>query len=156
MYTISLSAQTIYCPRSILPMCTTTPIVLLREWLATPVFLPGESMDRWFWMVTVHGVANSWTQLSGFCFQVQALFARPKMGQWIRETMCWVTEETLFGELADWEDDGRLTSQNNHFLRVWTPGSFIEQRCRAGEVRKQRPLILETSPRMASLRQRMC
>ena len=36
------------------------------------------------------------------------------------------------------------------------PGSFIDQRW--GEVRKQRkmPLILQTSPRMASLRQGMC
>ena len=135
MCTISLSAQTIYCPRSVLPMCTTTPIVLPREWLTTPVFLPGESMGRWFWMVTVHGVTNSWTQLSGFCFQVQTLFARPRMGQWIWETICWVTEETSFGELADGEDDGRLTPQNNHLLRVWMPGSLINQRCRAGQGR---------------------
>ena len=29
----------------------------------TPVFLPRESMDRGAWRATVHGVANSWTQL---------------------------------------------------------------------------------------------
>ena len=156
MYSISLSPQTIYCPSSILPVCTTTPIVLPREWLTTLVFLPGESMDRWSWMVTVHGVAKSQTQLSDFCFQVQALSARPKRGQWIRETMSWVKEETSFGELTDWEDDGRRTPQNNHLLRVWMPGSFTDQRWGAGEVRKQRPLILQTSPRMASLRQGMC
>ena len=33
---------------------------------ATPVFLPGESMDRAAWWATVHGVAKSWTQLSDY------------------------------------------------------------------------------------------
>ena len=51
MYTISLSPQTIHCPSFILPMCTTTPVVLPREWLTTPVFLPGE---------------NPWTDVSGW------------------------------------------------------------------------------------------
>ena len=27
----------------------------------TPVFLPGESMDRGAWWATVHGVTKSWT-----------------------------------------------------------------------------------------------
>ena len=31
---------------------------------------------------------------------------------------------TLFGKLAD-QEDGRPMSQNNHFIRVWTPGSLI-------------------------------
>ena len=35
-----------------------------REWLPTPVFLPGESLDRGAWWATVHGVAKSQTQLS--------------------------------------------------------------------------------------------
>ena len=35
-----------------------------REWLPTPVFLPGESLDRGAWWAIVHGVAKSWTQLS--------------------------------------------------------------------------------------------
>ena len=30
-----------------------------REWQPTPVFLPGESMDRGAWQATVHGVAMS-------------------------------------------------------------------------------------------------
>ena len=33
---------------------------------------------------------------------------------------------TLFGKSTDWEDGG-LRSQNNHLIRVWMPGSFIEQ-----------------------------
>ena len=46
--------------------------------------------------------------------------------------------------------------QNNDLIGVQMPGSFIDQRW--GEVRKprKRPLILQTSPRMASLRQGMC
>ena len=39
---------------------------------------------------------------------------------------------TLFGKPADWEDS-RLMSQNNHLVRVWMPGSFIEQRTREVE-----------------------
>ena len=35
-----------------------------REWLSTPVSLPGESRDRGAWWATVHGVSKSWTQLS--------------------------------------------------------------------------------------------
>ena len=35
-----------------------------RQWLPTPVFLPGEFHDRRAWWATVHGVTNSWTQLT--------------------------------------------------------------------------------------------
>jgi len=35
-----------------------------RKWQLTPVFLPGESHGRGAWWATVHGVANSQTQLS--------------------------------------------------------------------------------------------
>ena len=34
-----------------------------RKWQPTPVFLPGESMDRGTWQATVHVVTKSWTQL---------------------------------------------------------------------------------------------
>ena len=39
---------------------------------------------------------------------------------------------TLFGKPADWED-GILMSWNKHLVRVWMPGSFIEQRVREVE-----------------------
>jgi len=35
-----------------------------RAWLSTPVFLPGESMDRGVWQATVYGVTKSGTQLT--------------------------------------------------------------------------------------------
>ena len=35
-----------------------------REWLPTPVFLPGEFQDRGAWQAIVHGVTKSFTQLS--------------------------------------------------------------------------------------------
>ena len=35
-----------------------------REWQPTPVFLPGNSMDRGCWWAIVHGVAKSQTRLS--------------------------------------------------------------------------------------------
>ena len=34
-----------------------------RAWQPTPVFLPGESLDRGAWWATVHGVAKSQTRL---------------------------------------------------------------------------------------------
>ena len=37
-----------------------------REWLPTPVFLPGEFHGQR--SVTVHGIAKSWTRLSNFTF----------------------------------------------------------------------------------------
>ena len=35
-----------------------------RAWQPTPVFLPGEFMDRGTWWATVHGVTKRWTRLS--------------------------------------------------------------------------------------------
>ena len=35
-------------------------------WQLTPVFLPGNPMDRGAWKATVHGVAKSRTRLSDF------------------------------------------------------------------------------------------
>ena len=35
-----------------------------RKWQSTPVFLPGNPMDRGAWWATVHGVAKGWTLLS--------------------------------------------------------------------------------------------
>ena len=32
-----------------------------RAWQPTPVFLPGEPMDRGAWWATVHRVVKSWT-----------------------------------------------------------------------------------------------
>ena len=39
-----------------------------RVWQPTPVFLPGESMDRGAWKATVHVVSESQTRLSNFTF----------------------------------------------------------------------------------------
>ena len=33
------------------------------KWQSTPIFLPGNPVDRGAWQATVHGAANSWTQL---------------------------------------------------------------------------------------------
>ena len=45
----------------------------LEEGVATPVFLPGESQDRWAWWATVHSVTRS--QTCGFmhCWSVICL-----------------------------------------------------------------------------------
>ena len=43
-------------------------ILWRREWLPTPVFLPGESHEWGAWWATVHAVAKSWIQLSDWHF----------------------------------------------------------------------------------------
>ena len=57
----------------------------------------------------------------------------------------------LFRKPAD-QEDGRLMFQNNHLFGVWMPGSFMDQRWQGGGNKVKRPLILQISPRMASLR----
>ena len=37
-----------------------------REWLPTPVFLPGDPLDKGVWRDIDHGVAKSQTQLSSY------------------------------------------------------------------------------------------
>ena len=39
-----------------------------RQWLPTPVLLPGKSHGRGAWWAAIHGVAEGWTQLSDFTF----------------------------------------------------------------------------------------
>ena len=46
---------------------------LLEEGLATPVFLPGESMDRGAWWATVHGITKSRTQLKQISMYISPL-----------------------------------------------------------------------------------
>ena len=43
-----------------------------REWLPTPVFLPGESVERGVWRAIVHGAAKSWTRLSNWARTITA------------------------------------------------------------------------------------
>ena len=51
-------------------------------------------------------------------------------GQCIQVTRC-------RGKLAD-QGDGRLTSQNNHPVWVWMPGSFIEPKKEAMMIHSQK------------------
>ena len=44
-----------------------------KEWQPTPVFLPGESMDRGAWRATVHGVAKCWTQLKQLSMHTESV-----------------------------------------------------------------------------------
>ena len=62
-----------------------------RKWQPTPVFLPGESIDRGAWRATVHGVAKSRTQLSDFTF-----------------TFWWSSEEVLLG--SNWSTPSRKST----------------------------------------------
>ena len=64
---------------------------------------------------------------------------------------------TLLRKLAD-QEDGKLTSQSNPLTGVWMPDSLMDQRWGGGQAGRKgnkvkRPLILQASPRMASLRQ---
>ena len=49
-----------------------------RKWQPTPVFLPGNPMDRGAWRATVHGVAQNWTRLSDWaCVHIIAIVLTP-------------------------------------------------------------------------------
>ena len=56
----------------------------------------------------------------------QAHSACHMISQRIKETRCWERNMTLFREPAD-QEDGRLKSQNNHLVRTWMSGSFMDQ-----------------------------
>ena len=64
-------------------------------------------------------------------------------------------KETLIGELVD-REDGRLAPHNNHLIGACMPGSSMDQSSGRWGSKVKRPFILQTSPRMASLRQGMC
>ena len=51
-----------------------------RKRKLTPVFLPGNSMDRGVWRVTVHGVVKSWTWLRTHTHTHVAEFGSNKRG----------------------------------------------------------------------------
>ena len=48
-------------------------MVWKRVWQPTPVFCPGESMDRGAWQATIHRVTKSQTRLKSLSTQVQFL-----------------------------------------------------------------------------------
>ena len=62
-----------------------------------------------------------------WCYRVQAYSAHHMTGQLTERQSVEARNMTLFGQLADHEDN-RQPSQNNHIIKVWIPGSFIEQR----------------------------
>lgn len=84
--------------------------------------------------------------------RVQACSALHSVNQWLRDEV-WDQQETLSG--ASWLTEKMvLEPQNNHLVRAWLPGSFMDQRW-GGEMRRQSNTLqsLQTSPRMPSLRQ---
>ena len=66
---------------------------------------------------------------------------------------CWDQQETLSG--ASWLTEKMvLAPQNNHLVRAWLPGSFMDQRWVGRRGDKVNTIqSLQTSPRMPSLRQ---
>ena len=61
---------------------------------------------------------------------------------------------TLFGKLED-QEDGKLMSQSYYLIGLWMLDSFIEQRERRWGNKVKRQLILQISPGMANLGERM-
>ena len=78
-----------------------------------------------------------------FCrafYRVQAHSAFRRIGRWMGEARYWGKEETLIWEPND-RENGRLASQNNDLIRVWMPGSFIDQSERSNEELKSKGRI---------------
>ena len=78
--------------------------LLRKEWLPTPVFLPGEFHDRGPWQAaTVHGVTKSRTQLSDFYFLW-------KFNQKQNTLVHDVTITYTFSRMAEEENESNLVS----------------------------------------------
>ena len=73
-----------------------------REWQPTPVFLPGESMDREALWATVHGVTKSWMRLNAEHAQ------DPR--NWKGKEVCW-----------RWV---MLHTDHHHSLKKWSQSIF--------------------------------
>ena len=52
-----------------------------RAWQPTPVFLPGKSLDRGAWGVTVHRVTKSQTQLKQLCMYTHSYIKWKAIGE---------------------------------------------------------------------------
>ena len=92
----------------------------------------------------------SWSCCSCYCYGVQV--HSPSWQAKDSETKCWGKEFYL----ESWLIQKMATSQNNIMFWVWIPGSYGSEMGgggRWGNKVKKRPLILQISPRMASLRQ---
>ena len=77
-----------------------------RAWQPTPVFLPGESVDRGAWQATVHSVAEGWGQLKQLSMHIlEAGSPKSKCQQG------WFTWKTL-----SWTDRRRSSSVSSHCL----------------------------------------
>lgn len=68
------------------------------------------------------------------CYKLALL--TPQTVQWIQEKRFWGKKQTLIWEPPDWED-GRLAPQNNHLIKAWLPGSFLDQRWGGGRWRSK-------------------
>ena len=72
----SLMAQMVKNPPAMLETCARSlgrEPSWRRKWLPTPVFLPGESLDRGAWQATVHAVAKSRTRLKRLCTHARVI-----------------------------------------------------------------------------------
>ena len=83
-----------------------------RKWQITPVFLPGNPMDRGTWQATVHGVTERWTRLSihththththsQYVAHIQTLDNAPWGNSYCRLESCW-TDFDMANYLIKW------------------------------------------------------
>ena len=64
-----------------------------RVWQPTPVFLPGESMNRGAWQAVIHRVTKNWTQLKWL--SMHAIRASPLLSVIWEELFDWI-QNTLW------------------------------------------------------------
>ena len=60
-----------------------------RKWQPTPVFLPGNPINRGAWWATVHGVTKSQIQLSDFHFGYTILVTTCPFHSGGKESIAW-------------------------------------------------------------------
>ena len=135
------------------PRSLSVPCFDWGSWCCVREFWRKDLQDRWSWQLlgSYHSIPwlgpyhsipwlgltslkqqGSWLAKPNF-LPSSTLLCSPRRGQWIRDEM--LRQGIQFYQKDRRQDDGRWMSQNNHLIRGWMVGSFLEQR--EGEVRRK-------------------
>ena len=92
-------------------------------WQPTPVFLPGESMDRGAWWATVHRVTKSWTQRKHLSTYTHKYIINYSSIQWLLIFDCFQFETII--RIFDYFQFGTIIKLQWIHVFCWTKHSFV-------------------------------
>ena len=114
-----------------------------RAWQPTPVFLPGESMDRGAWQAAFHRVAKGWTRLKWLSIQANFHYCKVALKFWdppeisqlssvqsLSRVQLFATPWTVACQAPlSMDSPGKNTGVGSHFL---SQGIFLTQGSKPG------------------------